>query len=99
MNRNLVIPKDKIADFCRRNHIRKLSIFGSALGEDFTTESDVDILVEFEKGYEPGFAFFDMEDKLSIMLGRKVDLNTPNFLSRYFRDEVIKSAEVQYAQN
>ena len=99
MNRNLVIPKDKIADFCRRNHIRKLSIFGSALGEDFTTESDVDILVEFEKGYEPGFAFFDMEDKLSIMLGRKVDLNTPNFLSRYFRYEVIKSAEVQYAQN
>jgi hypothetical protein len=99
MNRNLVIPKDKIADFCRRNHIRKLSIFGSARGEDFTAESDVDILVEFEKGYEPGFAFFDMEDKLSIMLGRKVDLNTPNFLSRYFRDEVIKSAEVQYAQN
>ena len=99
MNRNLVIPKDKIADFCRRNHIRKLSIFGSALGKDFTAESDVDILVEFEKGYEPGFAFFDMEDKLSIMLGRKVDLNTPNFLSRYFRDEVIKSAEAQYAQN
>jgi len=99
MNRNLVIPKDKIADFCRRNHIRKLSIFGSARGEYFTAESDVDILVEFEKGYEPGFAFFDMEDKLSIMLGRKVDLNTPNFLSRYFRDEVIKSAEVQYAQN
>ncbi len=99
MNRNLAIPKDRIAEFCRRNHISRLAVFGSVLREDFSPDSDVDVLVEFQKGYEPGFSFFDMEDELSTMLGRKVDLNTPNFLSRYFRDEVIKSAEVQYGRN
>jgi hypothetical protein len=99
MNKKLIIPKEGVAEFCRRNHICRLAVFGSALRDDFSPDSDVDILVEFQKGYEPGFGFFDMEDELSTMLGRKVDLNTPNFLSRYFRDEVIKSAEVQYAQN
>jgi len=99
MNKKLIIPKEGVAEFCRRNHICRLAVFGSALRDDFSSDSDVDILVEFQKGYEPGFGFFDMEDELSTMLGRKVDLNTPNFLSRYFRDEVIKSAEVQYAQN
>jgi predicted nucleotidyltransferase len=59
----------------------------------------VDVLVEFEKGHEPGFAFFDMQDELSRLIGRKVDLNTPGFLSRYFRDDVIKRAEVQYVKN
>lgn len=99
MNKNLVIPKDKIADFCQRYHIQRLAIFGSALREDFSADSDVDILVEFQKGLEPGFAFFGMQDELTELLGRKVDLHTPNFLSRYFRDEVIENAEVQYAQN
>lgn len=99
MNKNLVIPKDKIADFCQRYHIQRLAIFGSALREDFSADSDVDILVEFQKGREPGFAFFGMQDELTELLGRKVDLHTPNFLSRYFRDEVIENAEVQYAQN
>lgn len=99
MNKNLVIQKDKIADFCRRHHIRQLSIFGSALRDDFTSDSDVDVLVEFQVGYEPGFSFFDMQDELSQLFGRKVELNTPNFLSRYFRDKVLKEAEVQYIQN
>jgi len=99
MNRNIAIPKDKIRDFCRRYHILRLSVFGSALRDDFSLDSDVDVLVEFEKGCEPGFAFFDMEAELSELIGRKVDLNTPGFLSRYFRDEVIKQAEVQYVKN
>ena len=99
MNKILVMSKDKIAVFCRRHHILRLSVFGSALREDFGPESDVDILVEFKKGREPGFAFFEMQDELSELIGRKVDLNTPNFLSRYFRDEVLRKAEVQYVQH
>ena len=99
MNKNIFIPRDKIADFCRRHYIRRLAIFGSALREDFAPDSDVDVLVEFIKGQEPGLAFFDMEAELSELLGRKVDLNTPNFLSRYFRDTVVREAEVQYVQN
>jgi predicted nucleotidyltransferase len=89
MNKSVVIPRDKIADFCRRHHIRRLSVFGSALRDDFAADSDVDVLVEFQKGREPGFAFFDMQDELAEMLGRKVDLHTPNF-----RDKVLQEAEV-----
>lgn len=99
MNKSILIPKDKIAVFCRRHHIRKLAVFGSALRGDFAPDSDVDVLVEFEKGQEPGFAFFDMEAELSELIGRKVDLHTPGFLSRYFRDKVVREAEVQYAQS
>lgn len=99
MNKNLFIPKGKIADFCRRHHICRLSIFGSALRDDFASDSDVDVLVEFDAGHEPGFAFVDLQDELSQMLGREVDLHTPGFLSRYFRDRVLEEAEVQYAGN
>lgn len=98
MNKDLVIPKDKVADFCRRCHIRRLAVFGSALRDDFAPDSDVDVLVEFEQGHTPGFAFFGMQDELSVLMGRKVDLHTPKFLSRYFRDKVIKEAEVQYVK-
>jgi len=91
------LPKQKIADFCRRHHIRKLAVFGSALREDFRPDSDLDVLVEFEPGRTPGLAFFGMEQELSELLGRKVDLNTPQFLSPYFRDKVLAEAEVQYA--
>jgi predicted nucleotidyltransferase len=98
MNKNLAIPKDKIKNFCHRHHIRRFSVFGSALRDDFNADSDVDVLVEFEKGQEPGFAFFDMQDELSRLLGRKVELHTPNFLSRYFRENVLTEAEVQYAK-
>lgn len=97
MNRSVSIPKDKIADFCRRSHIRRLSLFGSVLRDDFGPDSDVDVLVEFEPGHTPGYEFFAMEDELAGIVGRKVDLQTPASLSRYFRDEVIAEAEVQYA--
>lgn len=88
----------KIAEFCRRHHIRKLAFFGSVLREDFGPDSDVDVLVEFEPGHVPGLTFFAMEAELSEILGRRVDLNTPKFLSRYFRDQVLAEAELQYAE-
>ena len=92
------LPKEKIADFCRRHHVRKLAVFGSALREDFRPDSDLDVLVEFEPGHTPGLAFFGMEQELSELLGQKVDLNTPQFLSPYFRDQVLAEAQVQYAE-
>jgi predicted nucleotidyltransferase len=97
MRNSIAIPKEKIADFCRRHHIRRLSVFGSALTSDFGPDSDLDVLVEFEPGHVPGFAFFEMQDELSELLGHKVDLNTPNFLSPYFRDRVLREAEAIYA--
>jgi len=94
------IPKDKLADFCRRHHIRRLSLFGSVLCDDFRPDSDVDVLVEFEPGAVVGFfELYDMEQEMSLILGgRKVDINTPKGLSKYFRDEVLAQAEVQYVQ-
>src|SRR6266571_4130937 len=86
-----------IERFCERNHIRKLSLFGSILTPRFSSESDVDVLVEFEPGESP--SYFDlagMEQELSKALGRRVDLRTPNELSRYFRDRVLATAAVQY---
>ncbi|MBN1796341.1 MAG: nucleotidyltransferase family protein [Sedimentisphaerales bacterium] len=99
MNRNIEMPKDKIRQFCLEHHIKKLAVFGSALREDFGPDSDIDILVEFEPGHVPGFGFFEIADELSELLGRKVDLNTEGFLSRYFRDNVKQQAEVQYVRN
>jgi len=89
------IPADKVADFCRRHHIAKLSLFGSVLRDDFTPESDVDVLVEFEPEHIPGlFRLTSMELELSTILsGRKVDMNTPDSLSRYFRDKVLSEAQ------
>ena len=94
------IPGGDVAEFCRRNHIRKLSLFGSALRGDFHPDSDVDILVEFEPEHAPGYIrLAGMELELSEILGgRKVDINTPECLSRYFRDEIVASARVQYVQ-
>lgn len=90
------LDEERIAEFCEKHNIRKLALFGSALRDDFSAESDVDVLVEFEPGHVPGLAFFTMERELSEILGRKADLNTPQFLSRYFRDEVLRGAEVYY---
>ena len=92
----ITIPHEKVSDFCRRHHIRKLALFGSVLRDDFRPESDVDVLVEFEPGRTPGLAFFGMEIELSEILGRRVDLNTAGFLSKYFRDRVLAEAEIQY---
>ena len=91
------LPLDAIAEFCKRNHIIRLSVFGSALRDDFTPESDIDILVEFAPGKTPGLAFFGMQDELTEIIGRQVDLNTAGFLSRLFRDEVIQQSEQLYA--
>jgi uncharacterized protein len=90
------IPLEAIAAFCRQNHISKMSLFGSILRDDFTPESDVDVLVEFEDGYRPGLAFFTMEPELSLILGRTVDLNTRGWISPRFLDEVLSSAEPVY---
>jgi len=90
------IPNDKIAEFCRRNHIRRLALFGSVLRDDFRPDSDVDVLVEFEPDARVGLRFFGMEEELSEVLGRKVDLNTVGFLSPYFRSQVLAEAEVHY---
>lgn len=97
MNRyRLRAPKDKIVEFCRRYHIRKLSFFGSVLGDDFGPDSDVDVLVEFDPGHVPGLSFFALERELAEILGQKVDLNTPGFLSPYIREKVLAAAETQY---
>ncbi|MDA8162403.1 MAG: nucleotidyltransferase family protein [Desulfobacteraceae bacterium] len=96
---NIEIPQEKIAEFCRRNHILKLSLFGSALRGELRPDSDIDLLVEFDPNHIPGLIrLAGMEIELSEILGRKVDLRTPNDLSRYFRKEVIEQAEPQYAE-
>ena len=93
----IAIPNEAIPDFCRRNHIRKLALFGSVLRDDFGPDSDVDILVEFEPGRCVGFIRLGMiEEELSELLGRKVDLNTAGLLSPYFRDEALSEAETIY---
>ena len=100
MRNQIIFPKEQIADFCRRRHIRRLAVFGSALRSDFNETSDIDILVEFEPDHIPGlFGMARMERELSELFGgRKVDLRTPEDLSRYFRQDVLNEAEVQYAQ-
>lgn len=93
----LHISNELLAEFCRRNHIRKLALFGSVLREDFGPDSDVDMLVEFERGHHVGlFGLTGMELELSDLVGRKVDLNTPGFLNPYFRERVLKEAVNQY---
>lgn len=98
---DIKVPKHDIAEFCKRNHIRSLSFFGSVLREDFSQSSDIDLLVEFEADYVPGFFdLIEMEDELSsIFGGRKVDLKTPDDLSRYFRDNVLAEAEAVYVES
>ncbi len=93
---NINPDKQKIAAVCRKHHIRRLALFGSALRQDFNSESDVDILVEFEPGKTPGFAFYGIEAELTDLLGRKVDLNTPQDLSRHFRDQVLRESAPLY---
>ncbi len=95
------IPVDQnlLAAFCRRHHVRRLALFGSVLRADFGPDSDVDVLVEFEPAHVPGlFGIVRLERELSALLGRTVDLRTPEDLSRYFRQDVLDQAEVQYAQ-
>ena len=99
MSVKLEIPREALSDFCRRNHIRRLALFGSVLRDDFAAESDVDVLVEFEPGTRVGLiGFAGMENELSELIGRKVDLNTPRCLNPHFRDEVLREAQTAYEQ-
>ena len=100
MKSNISLPEDKIADFCDRNGIQCLGLYGSSLRPDFHQESDIDILVIFEPDRTPGlFGIAHLERELSDLLGgRKVDLRTPEDLSQYFRNEVLQEVEVQYGQ-
>lgn len=92
------IPERAVAEFCRRHRIRKLALFGSVLRPDFRADSDIDVLVEFERGQTPGLiTMAALEIELSGILGRKVDLRTAGDLSKYFRDDVIRTAEVKYS--
>ncbi len=98
MRSHLEFDNGRIAEFCRKHYICKLAFFGSVLRDDFRPDSDVDILVWFEPEHIPGlFRLMAMQRELSEIIGRSVDLRTPNELSRYFRDEVINEAEVRYA--
>lgn len=90
------MPPEKIEEFCRRHGIRKLALFGSVLRDDFNEDSDIDMLVEFEPGVAVGLNFFSIERELALLLGRKVDLNTPGFLGKYVRDQILREAGVQY---
>jgi predicted nucleotidyltransferase len=93
------IPHDAIAQFCRERGIRRLAFFGSVLRDDFTPESDVDVLVEFEPKRVPGLiTFAGYQIELSKLLGREVDMHTPASLSRYFRDEVLADAKDEYVE-
>ena len=97
MNIKISVDRQKIAEFCKRNHIKRLAFFGSVLRDDFRPDSDVDALVEFEPGATPGLIRLGgMELELSEILKRKADMRTAAELSRYFRDEVVRSAEVHY---
>ena len=94
------IPRTAIAEFCRRNQIRKLALFGSVLRSDFRPDSDIDVLVEFKPERKVGFfELYDLEQELSRELGgRRIDINTPQCLSKYFREQVLADAEIEYVE-
>ena len=92
------VDREQVAEFCRRHHIRRLALFGSVLTDEFGPESDVDVLVEFEDGHTPGLAFFAMQEELSAILGREVDLQTPGFLGPSLSQEVEREAVPQYVR-
>lgn len=98
MNQPLTIPQHELTTFCQKHHIQRLSFFGSILRDDFGPESDIDVLVEFDPDHVPGLlTLAGMEIELSKLLGRQVDLRLPGDLSRYFRQDVLNNAQVQYA--
>lgn len=97
MLNDLTLSQIDLTNICERYAIRRLALFGSALRDDFRPDSDLDVLVEFEAGQTPDFfRFIDIQDELTELFGRQVDLNTPAFLSRYFRDQVRADARTLY---
>jgi predicted nucleotidyltransferase len=98
MAAHIQFDREFVAEFCQRHHVQRLSLFGSVLTDRFRPESDVDVLIEFEPDDTPGlFALARMQLELEAVVVKPVDLRTPKDLSRYFRDEVLRSAEVQYS--
>lgn len=98
MDTKTLLSDNKIKKFCANNHIKQLAYFGSVLREDYSPQSDIDILVEFEAGCVPGFDFFRMEAELTQLFGRKVDLQTSQFLSPEIRSRVMSEAVIAYEQ-
>jgi predicted nucleotidyltransferase len=98
MDLKSILSSQQIINFCRKYHIRQFSFFGSVLRDDFSPQSDIDVLVEFDPEHIPGFDFFLMEAELSKMLGRKVDLQTLNFLSPEIRGSILSEAVPAYEQ-
>ncbi len=97
MSPHLEIDRAAVKAFCERHHIARLAVFGSVLRDDFDADSDVDVLVEFQPGHVPGFAFVSVERELSELLhGRRVDLVTPQFLNVRIREQVLREAEPLY---
>ena len=98
MSSRITVDRQRVAEFCRKHHIRKLALFGSVLGDDFRPDSDVDVLVAFEPGQVIGLRIIDIEDELAQLLGRRVDLVSEKYLNHRIRDGVLAAAEVQYAE-
>lgn len=98
MSSRVPVNRQRIAEFCRRHHIRRLSLFGSVLRDDFRPDSDIDVLVTFEPGQVVGLRIVDIEDELAQLLGRRVDLVSEKYLNHRIRDIVLSAAEVQYAE-
>ncbi|MBA2449743.1 MAG: nucleotidyltransferase family protein [Chloroflexi bacterium] len=99
MSARIAIDREKLAEFCRQNHIRRLALFGSVLRDDFRPDSDVDVLVEFEPGHALGFGLIRVEEALSELLGgHRVDLVNPKYLNHRLRDRILADAELQYAE-
>jgi predicted nucleotidyltransferase len=98
MPSRLPVDRNKLAEFCARHHIKKLSFFGSVIRDDFRDDSDVDVLYEFEDGFAPGWGIERIEEELSALLGRQVDLVPAKYLNRWIRDKVLSEAEVQYGR-
>jgi predicted nucleotidyltransferase len=91
--------QSELAEFCRQHHIRRLSVFGSALRDDFHADSDIDLLIEFRPGHTPGWEVIDIEEELSRLFGgRRVDVVNPKYLNPRLRDKILSSAVVQYAE-
>jgi predicted nucleotidyltransferase len=93
---HVAIARNELADLCRRHGVGRLALFGSVLRDDFRADSDVDVLVEFLPGRTPGLAFFALQNELSKLLGRTVDLNTPDCLGREIRRQVLAACEELY---
>ena len=97
MSPHISIDRDAVSAFCRRHHIKRLALFGSVLRDDFSPDSDVDVLVEFQAGHVPGLGFIGIEREFSQLLrGRRVDMVTPKFLNHRIRDQIVSSAESLY---